>query len=598
MVTRKKRRALLIIIVTIFVLILATVFALLYFATDSFKSNQTLFIKYMGKTEENYNWVEETIKNIVMNEELKSTPYEENTTIKVNHTKNIGTTSEDTSSNINKMQVTLQGKTNLQNKIDYKNIKLVNNSNEIFNAEYMQNGDIYGIKFPELFKQYIVANNSDIGTLFQKFGYTEEEASKLPESLKMEQSIFDGIQFSSEEKQTLKDKYLGIVKQNVPKSKFLKTKNQQTTINQQNVTANKYTIKLTKEELYNLYLKLLEVLKEDEIVLSKLEQLQTNMETVNILTGNETNLKEDFVSKIEETITKINENNIGSDETEISVYEKNGKTVKIFINGVDYEVTIESLENEYAQIAISNGENSKNYILEKKNGNVTLILEDNKKDKTNKITLNQEENQTNDTSYEKDTNITYENETNKIEGNITQKIEKVSSVEKQEEFDNKNSVNLSELNEEQAKTIIQKVNAALTQKVNSINEETGIENEVNEILEIVGLLKDSKKLEGTGASEAEKNRFNSKFELLQGEKLNTETTLKMVDTIKDNLISMEVVSGREIRLNIDKNNSSEETVSKLQTFMEENKSYNYDVKTEYDNDGFVKSILLTINVER
>ena len=414
----------------------------------------------------------------------------------------------------------------------------------------------------------------------------------------MEQSIFDGIQFSSEEKQTLKDKYLGIVKQNVPKSKFLKAKNQQTTINQQNVTANKYTIKLTKEELYNLYLKLLEVLKEDEIVLSKLEQLQTNMETVNILTGNETNLKEDFVSKIEETITKINENNIGSDETEISVYEKNGKTVKIFINGVDYKVTIESLENEYAQIAISNGENSKNYILEKKNGNVTLILEDNKKDKTNKITLNQEENQTNDTSYEKDTNITYENETNKIEGNITQKIEKVSSVEKQEEFDNKNSVNLSELNEEQAKTIIQKVNAALTQKVNSINEETGIENEVNEILEIVGLLKDSKKLEGTGASEAEKNRFNSKFELLQGEKLNTETTLKMVDTIKDNLISMEVVSGREIRLNIDKNNSSEETVSKLQTFMEENKSYNYDVKTEYDNDGFVKSILLTINVER
>ena len=182
MVTRKKRRALLIIIVTIFVLILATVFALLYFATDSFKSNQTLFIKYMGKTEENYNWVEETIKNIVMNEELKSTPYEENTTIKVNHTKNIGTTSEDTSSNINKMQVTLQGKTDLQNKIDYKNIKLVNNSNEIFNAEYMQNGDIYGIKFPELFKQYIVANNSDIGTLFQKFGYTEEEASKLPES--------------------------------------------------------------------------------------------------------------------------------------------------------------------------------------------------------------------------------------------------------------------------------------------------------------------------------------------------------------------------------------------------------------------------------
>lgn len=598
MVTRKKRGTLLIAIIIILVLILATVFAILYFTTDNFKSNQTLFVKYMGKTEENYNWIEETIKNIVMSEELKSTPYEESTTIKVNHTKNVGTTSEDTSSNINKMQVTIDGKTDLQNKVDYKDIKLVNDNNEIFNMEYMQDGDTYGIKFPELIKQYVTANNSEIGTLFKKMGYSEEETSKLPDSLKMEQSIFDGVQFSDEEKQTLKDKYLGIVKQNVSKEKFLKEKNQQTTINQQNVIANKYTIKLTKEELNNLYLKLLDALKEDETVLAKLETLQTNMETLNILTKNETNLKESFVSKIEETIKKINENNIGSDETEISVYEKNGKTIKIFVNGIDYEVTIDTLKNEYAQIAISNGENSKNYILEKKDGNVALILEDTKKDKTNKITLKQKENQTNETTYEKDTNITYENETNKIEGNITQKIEKVSSVEKQEEFDNKNSVNLSELNEEQAKTIIQKVNEALTQKLDSINEETGIKNDINNILEIMGVIKDNRKLEGDGASEAEKNRFNSKFEILQGEKLNTDTTLKMIDTIKSNLIGMEVVSGREIRLNIDKNNGSEETVSKLQAFMEENKSYNYDVKTEYDDNGFVKSILLTINVER
>ena len=598
MVTRKKRRALLISIITIFILILATVFALLYFTTDSFKSNQTLFIKYMGKTEENYNWIEETIKNIVMNEEQKSTPYEEKTTIKINHTKNIGTTSEDTSSNINKMQVTIDGKTDLQNKVDYKDIKLINDNNEIFNMKYMQDGDTYGIKFPELIKQYVTANNSEVGTLFKKIGYSEEETSKLPDSLKMEQSIFDGVQFSNEEKQALKDKYLGIVKQNVSKEKFLKEPNQQITINQQNLIANKYTIKLTKEELNNLYLKILTTLKEDETVLAKLETLQTNMETINILTKNKTNIKENFVSEIEETITKINENNIGSDETEISVYEKNGKTIKIFINGIDYEINIDTLENEYAQIAISNEENSKNYILEKKDGNVALILEGTKKDKTNKITLKQKENQIDETTNEKNTSIIYENETNKIEGSSAQKIKKITSVEKQEKFDDKNSVNLSELNEEQVKTIIQKVNEVVTQKLNAINEETGIKNDINNILEIMGVIKDNKKLEGDGASEAEKNRFNSKFEILQGEKLNTDTTLKMIDTIKNNLIGMEVVNGREIRLNIDKNNSNEETVSKLQAFMEENKDYNYDAKTEYDDNGFVKSILLTINVER
>ena len=322
------------------------------------------------------------------------------------------------------------------------------------------------------------------------------------------------------------------------------------------------------------------------------------METIIILTKIKTNIKEIFVSEIEETITKINENNIGSDETEISVYEKNGKTIKIFINGIDYEINIDTLENEYAQIAISNEENSKNYILEKKDGNVALILEDTKKDKTNKITLKQKENQIDETTNEKNTSIIYENETNKIEGSIAQKIKKITSVEKQEKFDDKNSVNLSELNEEQVKTIIQKVNEAVTQKLNAINEETGIKNDINNILEIMGVIKDNKKLEGDGASEAEKNRFNSKFEILQGEKLNTDTTLKMIDTIKNNLIGMEVVNGREIRLNIDKNNSNEETVSKLHAFMEENKNYNYDAKTEYDDNGFVKSILLTINVER
>ena len=66
------------------------------------------------------------------------------------------------------------------------------------------------------------------------------------------------------------------------------------------------------------------------------------------------------------------------------------------------------------------------------------------------------------------------------------------------------------------------------QKINSISEEVKI-NDIQEILEALGIINKQQNIEAGGITETEKNRFNSKFEILKGEELDNENVLKVVE---------------------------------------------------------------------
>ena len=53
MMTKKKRKTLLIVILMLLILIIAATLIILYLNTDLFKSNETLFFKYVGKNAQN-----------------------------------------------------------------------------------------------------------------------------------------------------------------------------------------------------------------------------------------------------------------------------------------------------------------------------------------------------------------------------------------------------------------------------------------------------------------------------------------------------------------------------------------------------------------
>ena len=73
MLTKKKRRMIKIIIPVIIFILLIAIFVILYLKTDMFKSDETLFFKYLGKNSENISNIQNMLENEAFNEEYTIT---------------------------------------------------------------------------------------------------------------------------------------------------------------------------------------------------------------------------------------------------------------------------------------------------------------------------------------------------------------------------------------------------------------------------------------------------------------------------------------------------------------------------------------------
>ena len=221
MMTRKKRRTLIVVIIAVILLIIAVACVLLYVNTDMFKSSQTLFLKYTGKGIENLGTITQVISN-EYDEQLETNPYTSNTQIKVNYIENLGTTAESTENSINSLQLTIDGQTNKQEQYDYKDIKLLKDNNQEMQVEYIRENNNYGLRFSDLFNQFAMIENSNLKNLYKNMGYTDEEVANIPDSISINENLFNDINFSSEEIETLKEKYLNVITQNISKDNISK----------------------------------------------------------------------------------------------------------------------------------------------------------------------------------------------------------------------------------------------------------------------------------------------------------------------------------------------------------------------------------------
>lgn len=119
--------------------------------------------------------------------------------------------------------------------------------------------------------------------------------------------------------------------------------------------------------------------------------------------------------------------------------------------------------------------------------------------------------------------------------------------------------------------------------------------ELKEVLKTVGLIKERQTIESIGITETEKKRFNSNFEILQGENLEYQAVLNLINAIKENFIDIEIISNTELRLKLDRTTKNEKLTEILTAFIEENKNKKYNAKVEYDKDtGLVSNIILTM----
>lgn len=339
---RKKRITLIILPIVLLICILAIVLILLYFKTDIFQSNKMLFAKYMGQNAQN---IEETLKTLTEedNGKLDESKHTDKTQIKLNYTENIGTSLENTKNSINGLKLNIDGQSDFENEYNYKNVTLMDQDNKVMQVEYIQKDNRYGIRFTNLIKQFILVENSGIRNLAQKFGYSEADLNNIPDEIKNENYK---ITFSDEEKQVLGNKYLNLIGDDFSEDRFIKEKDQTIKINNENLNVNKYTLKINKEELNSTYIKILEELKQDEIILNKIVTLQENINKFMLLNNSEKNIKEQFIDFLNKEIEKLNETTIKQDEIEINVYEYNRNTVRTEIKSTEDVIEFDCVLSE------------------------------------------------------------------------------------------------------------------------------------------------------------------------------------------------------------------------------------------------------------
>ncbi len=597
MMSKKKKKTLIIVSIIVLLLITLATLILLYIYTDSFKSNSTLFAKYMGQNVENIGNLYQKIGESEYNKLLQENKYVTNTNAKVNFIENIGKTSESTQNPINQLTLEIKGQTDKTNEFNYQDIYLLNNNEEVAEVEYLQSQNAYGIKFSDLFNQYLMVNNENLKDLFRKIGYTDEQLENIPDFIDVNIDLKTIFNFSEEEKEITREKYIEIINSNISKENFSKQKNQIIKIDGNDILVNGYTLTLTKEQLNNIYIKVLEKVKEDEIILNKINNLQTIIEQYD----KSTNLSEQFIEKINQKIAEITKNNIGTEKTNIIVYENNSKTVKTIIETPDYEINMELLSNNkenYMKVSYKDTTSSKDkgQVIEyKKTANETnASYEKIDGEDIKKYILTTNETVEN-TNCIKDILAIYEDNNNKVEITINQNIALVDNFENDIILDEKSTINISNLEEEKLKVLLEKVNTSLSAKIQELKENVIEQQDLIEILKTIGIVKENQVIETIGITETERNRYNSKFEILEGQNLESSKIFTILEAIKDNLVGYEVVSGTELRLNIDRYENKQEALTTLNTFFEENKNRKYNITIEYDETtGLVNGILVTI----
>ena len=610
---RKKRITILVISIVLTILIILGILGYLYMKTDMFKTKETLFAKYLMQNFENINIlkiendseIEATLSNNKYTSEIKGT---------IEYTENLGTSNEDKGSKINDVGIKINSNVDRINNYNYKDISIESGNEKIFGLEYLNQDETYGVRLNDI-QEFVsiekneVSDNSEEAKIYN----IEKLTSKIDIN-----SIFD---FTDEEKQQLANKYIGIIQSNISAEKYYKQSNAMITINNKSIQANAYSIKLTIEEYNDLYIKILEQITNDEIILSRIDLIEDEIKEKYSGYEQDETLREKFVNYINKKIEEIQNNNIGKEEVKLTVYENNAKTVRTAIEKSTEKLTID-LYNESA-IKIDRtvlGDKVEEQILkiEKTKDDVefnTLLEYEESQDNemVKNIQLNYQQEFGNDKLL-KQVELVISNE--ECEGifKIEDNTEIVQKFEDEITLDVEN-VELGKLQQEQKEVIKKILNENFENQIANLNSIVSLK-DYRIMLENLDIIeKSSVQLPTNGeVTEIERKRFNSQFEFFVSENLTVDNIKQLVDTAKNNFEDMKILTKdgnieelddeklasdeateykkniSEILIGIKQNSNNTEKQESLIKFLENNKDIKYTVSVNYDDNGLVNII--------
>lgn len=593
MVKKKKRIVVAISIAVIFIILITAILVTLYLTTDAFKSSKTLFEKYLGQNIEDIINIASFFEKDDYDKLIEENKYTNNTEITMNYTEGIGTTLEKTDSSINDLKISMDGQVDKKENYNYQKIDLYNLDTKTLSLEYLQNNNDYGIRFSDLFKQFTMVENSNLNELVAKLP-ENDDLKNIPDTIELKNDFGNILKFSQEEVENIKNRYVEIISKNTSKENFSKQKNGSVTINEQKIRANAYILTLTKEQLNSIYIKLLEELKQDDIILSKIDQLQQSLEKYNII-NNDDKILDKFNEYLDKTITKINENNIGNEESQIIVYESQGNSIKTIIQTPDYTNDIDYINNQFIQFSNSNSENNNHIKISKNNDEINIELSNQQNNNETKIYSINTTKEVNDKNANKKINLKYEDATNKLEVKINENIQIVDNFQNQITLDEENSIILNDLETEQLQNLIATINQGTNDTITTVI--TPITEEILRIARNIGWINEEVNLSNIGLTQTEINRFNAKFEFVGAQNVESKEVVNIINSIKDNIIDVETSSEKQFRLKLDRSNSNQEKVNIITQYLTDEKSKKYNIKVEFNQENGLAEYVVLNRVE-
>ena len=600
MIPRKKRILIITISIILVISVIVGILIFLLLKTDLLKTKEELFSKYFVQ---NFQILDAlSLDNKEIDNTLENNKYSSSLIGTVQYTEDMNTSNENTNSEINNYQFKANSEVDKTNQYIYSKIEITDKEEKLAGFEYINDKEIYGIKLDGI-RQFV---SIDTGNVSELSGKTDFDIEKLKNML--EDTDFKTIlKFSEQEKQQLQNTYLDIIKNNVSKENYGKQNNNLITVN------NAYYLKLTVEEYNNLYIKILQQITNDEVLLGKIDEIEKIIKNKNPSYESDTTLREQMIEKINKKIKEIEDNNIGQEEVKITVYESNEKTVRTTVEKTDTTLTLDVYNNIVKIDNTKLGENEKEQI---------VSIEKNQANMQNSINIGYEEinnneinvdyqlsygETMNDSNINKTASLQINNQKNKAIVTIKDDIKLLDTIETNTDWIN-NNLELNDYDKTQVDVIINAIKQTAQEQITNIKSKFS-ENDFKTMLENLGLTKKTniEISDIATVTETEKNRYNSQFEFFVSTNLTKDNIKDLLEVTKNNFsdakfytkdgqlidIDIEKIKGnndesKEYKNNISElviilkeNSTNEDKQEKMLEFLNSNDT-KYNVSIQYD----------------
>lgn len=337
---KNKKIVITVLLVVILLFVLATAaLAALYFATDIFKTNEKIFWKYFSENSK--------IMSILSNEntEKQNQLKEQNSYTTAG---NLTISAQIGVSDPAKINIATSSIHNKNTGRTYADATLKKEDNDLLKVSYINSGNVYSIKCEDIYQYYIGFRNENLKQLFTNWGLPEEQIASIPDSIDFT-SLNSLFELTNEQKKHISETYSNVILQTIPKESYQKLGKETITINGTNYEANKYSLILNINTIKQIVTNILATLQNDTTTLEIINNyinniiLPLNQEQTNDIPDAQT-----IVNQLFENISSKPDSENEELALTISIYEKNGKTLRTVINDLEEDIIIDLSDEKFS----------------------------------------------------------------------------------------------------------------------------------------------------------------------------------------------------------------------------------------------------------